>query len=68
MLVFTDLVKTLSNFDKFLTQMSKRTGLASTSLAKRSVWVMNERKFERDLRQLQYSKLSLTSMLSLVQM
>ena len=67
LLVFTDLAKVLSKFDEFITQMSKRTGLGGTYIAKRSIWIRNEKKLERDVQRLQNSKLSLSSMLLLLQ-
>lgn len=66
-LIFTDLTKTLSRFDKFITQVSKRTGLVATNLAKNSLWVKNEHRFKRDLDKLQYIKSSLTVMLALLE-
>ena len=65
-LVFTDLAKTLSNFDHFITQISKRTGILGTALAKNSIWAINEKKFQRDLKKLQYHKSSLTIILTLM--
>ena len=65
-LVFTDLVKTLSKFDEFVTRMSKSTGFRSKSLVKSSMWLKYESKFDDNLKRLQSQKLSLVTMLALL--
>ena len=65
-LVFTDLAKTLSSFDKFITQMSTQAGIRGTALFKQTLWAKNEQKFQRDISRLQYHKSSLTVMLTLL--
>ena len=66
-LVFTDLAKTLSNFDKVITQISLREGVKGAVLFKSAHWVKNKAKFERDIMRLQNQKLSLNVMLSLLE-
>ena len=65
-LVFTDLAKTLSNFDQFVSQVSQRTGLKGTTFFKSSLWVKNEKRFQRELMRLQYQKSSLNVILTLL--
>ena len=66
-LVFTDLTKTLSRFDKFITRISYRNGIQGTTISKSSIWLKNKQKFHDDLTRLQYQKSSLTLMLALLE-
>ena len=66
-LVFTDLAKTLSSFDKFTSQICSRGSLKGNVLFKSPAWVNNEQKFERNLTRLQHHKSSLTVMLALLE-
>ena len=65
-LVFTDLAKTVSGFDKFITQISNRAGIKGSALFKNSLWLVHENKFQRNLSRLQHQKSSLAVMLSLL--
>ena len=66
-LIFTDLAKTLSGFDKFITEISLREGVKGAFLFKSALWLRNKAKFERDVIKLQNQKLSLNVMLSLLE-
>ena len=65
-LVFTDLAKTLSSFDQFVTNACAQSGIRGNTLFKQTLWVKNEQKFQRDLSRLQHHKASLAVILALL--